>query len=167
MEVKLKGKAWKLGDNVNTDLIIAGRYKYDTLNISKLVKHAFEDLDPTLSSRIKPGDMIVAGRNFGCGSSREQAPEVIKALGVSGVIAESIGRIFFRNAVNIGLAAIECGGISNIVEDGDEVEIDLERGIIRNLMTGKALSFKSWPKIIAEIFKSGGLINYIKSGGKL
>ena len=165
--MKLKGKAWKLGDNVNTDLIIAGRYKYDTLNISKLVRHAFEDLDPTLSSRIKPGDLIVAGRNFGCGSSREQAPEVIKALGVRAVIAESIGRIFFRNAVNIGLAVIECSGVSSIVEDGDEVEVDLERGVVRNLGTGEALLFKPWPKIIAEIFKSGGLINYIKGGGKL
>ncbi|RLG58488.1 3-isopropylmalate dehydratase [Candidatus Geothermarchaeota archaeon] len=162
-----RGKVWKLGDNVNTDLIIAGRYKYDTLDMRELAKHAFEDLDPNLSRKIRPGDIIVAGRNFGCGSSREQAPEVIKALGVRVIIAESIARIFLRNAVNIGLIAIEIEGISKEVENGQELEVDVERGIVRIPATDKVLKFRPWPRIMREIFKAGGLIDYIKKGGRI
>jgi len=165
--MRIRGKVWKLGDNINTDLIIAGRYKYDSLDMKELAKHAFEDLDPTLAQKIKPGDIIVAGKNFGCGSSREQAPEVIKALGVSAIVAESFARIFFRNAVNIGLAPIECKGISEAVETGDEIEVDMEKGEIKILRTGKILKFKPWPAVVREILKSGGMIEYIKKGGVL
>lgn len=165
--MRIRGKVWKLGDNINTDLIIAGRYKYDSLDMKELAKHAFEDLDPTLAQKIKPGDIIVAGKNFGCGSSREQAPEVIKALGVSAIVAESFARIFFRNAVNIGLAPIECKGISEAVETGDEIEVDMEKGEIKILRTGKILKFKPWPAVVREILKSGGMVEYIKKGGVL
>jgi len=165
--MRIRGKVWKLGDNINTDLIIAGRYKYDSLDMKELAKHAFEDLDPTLAQKIKPGDIIVAGKNFGCGSSREQAPEVIKALGVSAIVAESFARIFFRNAVNIGLAPIECKRISEAVETGDEIEVDMEKGEIKILRTGKILKFKPWPAVVREILKSGGMVEYIKKGGVL
>jgi len=165
--MRIRGKVWKLGDNINTDLIIAGRYKYDSLDMKELAKHAFEDLDPTLAQKIKPGDIIVAGKNFGCGSSREQAPEEIKALGVSAIVAESFARIFFKNAVNNGLAPIESKRISEAVETKDEIEVDIEKGEIKILRTGKILKFKPWPAVVREILKSGGMVEYIKKGGVL
>ena len=163
----IRGRVWKLGDDINTDLIISGRYKYDILDIKELAKHTFEDLDPELSRKVKPGDIIVAGQNFGCGSSREHAPLVIKALGVRAIVAESFARIFFRNAINVGLAAIECPGVTSIFEEGDVAEISLEKGIIRNLTRRVQLKFRRWPEIIYKIYLAGGLVEYLKQGGKL
>jgi len=163
--MKIRGRVWKLGDDVNTDLIISGRYKYDILDMKELARHAFEDLDPELHKKIKPGDIIVVGQNFGCGSSREHAPLVIKALGVRAVVAESFARIFFRNAINVGLAAIECPGVASLFEEEDEAEILLEEGIIRNLTSGVQLRFRKWPEIIYKIYLAGGLVDYLKRGG--
>jgi len=163
----IRGRVWKLGDDVNTDLIISGRYKYDITDIEELARHAFEDLDPGLSGRIKPGDIIVAGRNFGCGSSREHAPLVIKALGVAAIAAESFARIFFRNAVNVGLPVVECPGVQESFAEGELAEVDLGGGVIKNLSRGIVLRFKPWPPIIMEIYRSGGLVEYVKRRGSL
>ena len=165
--MRFRGRVWKLGDDINTDLIISGRYKYDITDIKELAKHAFEDLDPLLHEKIRPGDIIVAGVNFGCGSSREHAPLVIKALGVRVVVAESFARIFYRNAINIGLAAVECPEVSRAFEDGDIAEVDLVRGVVRNATRNVELKFTPWPPLLRRIYMAGGLVNYIKSGGKL
>jgi len=165
--VRLSGRVWKLGDDVNTDLIISGRYKYDITDLRELAKHAFEDLDPELHRKIRPGDVLVAGKNFGCGSSREHAPLVIKALGVRVIVAESFARIFYRNAINVGLAAVECPGVSEAFMEGDLAEIDLEQGIVRNINRGLELRFKPWPSLIRKIYLAGGLVEYVKSGGRL
>ena len=160
--MRFRGRVWKLRDDVNTDLIISGRYKYDITDMKELSKHAFEDVRPELPSLVKPGDIIVAGRNFGCGSSREHAPRVIKALGVSVVVAESFARIFYRNAINIGLPAVECRGVSRVVEDGDTVLLDVEAGVFRNLSRSITLMFKPLPPVLRDILRSGGLVPYLR-----
>ncbi|ALU11406.1 3-isopropylmalate dehydratase small subunit [Ignicoccus islandicus DSM 13165] len=156
----------KLGDNIDTDMIIPFRYKAKTVDYYELAKHVFEDLDPNLSKKIKPGDIVVAGRNFGMGSSREQAPIAIKYSGVSAVIAKSFARIFFRNAVNVGLPVIESPEAVEMIEEGDEVEIDLEKGVIRNLTKGKEVKVKPYPQMIMELLKEGGIYEYYKKHGK-
>ena len=157
-----KGRVWKMGDNVDTDVILPGRY----LTLRKpeeLAEHVFEGLDPTLPKRMGEGDIVVAGRNFGCGSSREHAPLAIKHAGISAVIAESFARIFDRNAVIIGLPVLECKGVSSGVEEGDEILVDLKNGLVKNLRTGVEFKAKRMPPFILEILRSGELVNYLKN----
>ncbi|MBS7639470.1 3-isopropylmalate dehydratase small subunit [Candidatus Bathyarchaeota archaeon] len=160
------GRVWKFGDDINTDLIIAGKYKLSITNIDELAKHAMEALIPNFAERVKRGDIIVAGRNFGCGSSREQAPLVLKHIGIGAVIAESFARIFYRNAINIGLPAIECRDTSRIL-DGDILEVNLLEGYVKNLTRNEIYSIKPIPPALLEILASGGLVNYVKKYGRL
>lgn len=152
-----RGRAWKYGDNVDTDVIIPARY-LATTDPGELARHCLEDLDPSFAPSHSPGDIIVAGKNFGCGSSREHAPLAIKASGVSCVIAESFARIFFRNAINIGLPILESPEASRDIETGDELEVDLERGTIKNLTRGKTYQARPLPPFIREIAAAGGLM---------
>ncbi|HHY98708.1 MAG TPA: 3-isopropylmalate dehydratase small subunit [Firmicutes bacterium] len=160
----LSGTAHKFGDNINTDYIISGKYKFKTLDMDDLAKHIMEDLIPDFYQRIKPGDFLVAGRNFGCGSSREQAPLVIKHAHIAGVIAISFARIFYRNAINMGLPLLECDTTS--IQDGDQLQVDMENGIIRDITTGKELRTNPLPKVMLDIMSTGGLVNYMKKYGK-
>lgn len=151
------GRAFKFQDNIDTDAIIAARY----LNVSDfdaLKIHCMEDVDDSFAKQVKSGDFIVAGENFGCGSSREHAPAVIKACGVSAVIAASFARIFYRNAINIGLAIIECGEAAKDAENGDEIAADLSAGIVKNVTKNKTYSFPPFPEEIREIINRGGLL---------
>lgn len=157
----LKGKAHKLGDNVNTDDIIAAKYLVST-DAKELGRHCMESIKPDFVSKINLGDIIVAGKNFGCGSSREHAPLAIKGCGVSAVVARSFAAIFFRNAINIGLAFLESQDVDKI-NQGDELEIDLSGGIIKNLKTGKAYKTQAFPGFLQEIVEKGGLMNWIKA----
>jgi len=157
----LKGKVHKYGADVNTDVIIPARY----LNVSEsaeLAKHCMEDIDPDFVSKVKPGDIIIATTNFGCGSSREHAPLAIKAAGVSCVIAKTFARIFFRNAINIGLPLLECGEAVDNTETGDILEVDLSRGRIKNLTSGMVFTAKPYPDFMAGLIAAGGLIEYTK-----
>ena len=156
----LRGKAFKFGDNISTDHIIPGRLLHLRSNLPELAKHVLEDADPTFAQRVKKGDFVVGGKNFGLGSSREHAPLVIKMAGVSAILAKSVARIFFRNAINLGLPVLICDTAS--IEDGDELEVDLESGQIKNLTSGVELSFGKMPEIMLRILDEGGLINYIK-----
>ena len=156
----LKGKAMRFSDNISTDLIIPGRYMHLRSNLPELAKHAFEDADPDFTARVKPGDFVVAGRNFGLGSSREHAAIVIKMNGVTAVIAKSIARIFFRNAINIGLPVIIAN--TDNISDGDELEVDLSSGTLSNLTTGVELTFSRLPSVMLQILEEGGLIPYVK-----
>ncbi|MEM2226034.1 MAG: 3-isopropylmalate dehydratase small subunit [Candidatus Bathyarchaeia archaeon] len=161
----LKGRAWKFGDNITTDYIAPSRYMHLRSNLSELAKHAFEDIRPEFPSSVKPGDLIVAGRNFGAGSSREHAPIVIKMLGVSVVIAKSFARIFYRNAINVGLPLAICD--TSIINDGDLVEVDLQEGIVKNLTKKAEMRFKPLPEEIVRILSEGGIVNYVKKHGGL
>jgi 3-isopropylmalate/(R)-2-methylmalate dehydratase small subunit len=157
----LKGKVYKYGANIDTDAIIPARY----LNISdaaELAKHAMEGIDPAFVSRVKPGDIIMATTNFGCGSSREHAPLAIKAAGVSCVIAKSFARIFFRNAINIGLPLLECEEAVDKTKAGDILEVDLSCGKIKNLTNSMMFTAKPYPDFMAELISTGGLIEYTK-----
>jgi len=159
--MSMRGSAIKLGDNINTDFIISGRYKFAITDIKELSKHIMEDIDPDFSKKIKPGSsMIVAGENFGMGSSREQAPLVIKASGIVAVLAKSFARIFFRNAFNIGLLLVETD--TSRIRENDELQIDLDRGEIRNLTQDTFLVAKPLPKVMQQFLAEGGVINYIK-----
>ncbi|MFH0732407.1 MAG: 3-isopropylmalate dehydratase small subunit [Candidatus Omnitrophota bacterium] len=157
----LKGKAHKFGNDVNTDEIIPARY-LNTTDPAELAKHCMEDADSNFVSKIAKGDIIVAGRNFGCGSSREHAPVSIKAAGISCVIAESFARIFFRNSINIGLPILESEQAAREIKQSDSLEIDLEIGIIKNLTQGKQYKTQSFPKFMQQIIDAGGLMNWIK-----
>ncbi|MCC8016564.1 MAG: 3-isopropylmalate dehydratase small subunit [Clostridiales bacterium] len=155
---KAKGIVHKFGDNVDTDVIIPARY----LNKSDdawLASHCMEDIDPDFVKRVKPGDIMVAQSNFGCGSSREHAPIAIKASGISCVIASTFARIFYRNAINIGLAILECDEAARDINDNDEVEIDFDTGVIKNLTTGKSYQAQPFPPFIQNIIDKGGLLN--------
>ena len=157
----LKGKVHKYGADVNTDVIIPARY----LNISdlaELTKHCMEDIDRDFVSRVKSGDIIMATTNFGCGSSREHAPLVIKAAGISCIIAKTFARIFFRNAINIGLPLLVCGEVVDKTEAGDILEVELASGEIKNLTTGMVFTAKPYPDFMAELIAAGGLIEYTK-----
>ena len=159
--MKLKGKVFKYGADVNTDVIIPARY----LNVSdpdELAKHCMEDIDEGFLKKVKPGDIIMATTNFGCGSSREHAPLAIKAAGVSCVIAESFARIFFRNAINIGLPVLECAEAVDNTDAGDILEVDLAKGKIRNITKGKTFTANPYPEFMAELIAAGGLIEYTK-----
>jgi len=159
----LKGKAFKFGDDISTDLIVPGRYFHLRSNLEELTKHVMEDADPEFYSKIKPGDFIVAGNNFGLGSSREHAPTIIKLAGIGAVIARSLARIFFRNAINIGLPVIECE--TKNIDQGDELELDLEKGRLVNLTKGITQDFSHLPKVMTNILQDGGLIEHIRKHG--
>jgi len=159
----LKGKSHKFGNDVNTDYIISGKYKFKTLDMNELAKHVMEDLDPDFYNKVTPGDFIVAGSNFGCGSSREQAPLAIKHAKIGAVIAKSFARIFFRNAINTGLPVIECD--TDKINPGDELEVDLSRGIIKNLTSGEDLPIKPLPDVMIKILNDGGLVEHFKKYG--
>lgn len=151
---------WKFGDNIDTDVIIAARY-LNTSEPALLAKHVMEDADPNFSSKVGKGDIIVAGENFGCGSSREHAPIAIKAAGVDIVIAKSFARIFYRNAFNTGLLILECKDTDKIAE-GDKLEVSLDNGSIKNLSKNEEYKFEAMPEFMQELVKAGGLINYAK-----
>lgn len=156
-----KGRVHKFGDNVDTDVIIPARY----LNRSDeqwLASHCMEDIDADFAKNVKKGDIMVAEANFGCGSSREHAPIAIKASGISCVIASTFARIFYRNAINIGLAILECDEAAKNIKDGDEVEVDFDSGLIKNLTDGKTYQVQPFPDFIQNIIKNGGLMNSVK-----
>jgi 3-isopropylmalate/(R)-2-methylmalate dehydratase small subunit len=161
--MKYTGNAIKYGDNVDTDVIIPARY-LNTSDHSELASHCMEDIDSTFVSRVKQGDMIVGGMNFGCGSSREHAPIAIKASGISLVIAKSFARIFYRNAINIGLAIVECPAAAEEISEGDTVEADLDNGRIRNITTGKEYKTAPFPEFVQKIIENGGLMESIAKG---
>jgi len=159
----LKGRAFKFGDGISTDHIIPGRFTHLRSNLPELAKHALEDVDPTFASKVKPGDFIVAGSNFGLGSSREHAPLVIKMSGVSAILAKSVARIFFRNAINLGLPVLICN--TDKIDDGDELEVDLAAGTVKDITNGNQLTFNKIPEVMLHILDEGGLIPYIKKHG--
>ncbi len=159
----LKGKSHKFGDDVNTDYIISGKYKFKTLDMKKLAKHVMEDLDPDFYNKVSEGDCLVAGRNFGCGSSREQAPLAIKNAEIGCVVAKSFARIFYRNAINTGLPVIECD--TDKIDAGDELEIDLTGGKVHNKTQGIILDVKPLPDIMIKILNDGGLAEHFKKYG--
>ncbi len=159
----LRGDVIRFGDNISTDLLIPGRYMYLRSNLSELAKHACEGVDPNFVNRVKKGDFIVGGRNFGLGSSREQAAIVLKMNGVAAVIAQSFGRIFFRNAINIGLPVLMTD--TENIQENDELEIDLSAGIIHNRTKKDTLTFGKLPPAMSKILEEGGLIPYVKKYG--
>jgi len=160
-KLQLKGKVHRFGADVNTDVIIPARY----LNVSEpgeLAKHCMEDIDPEFTAKVNPGDIIVATTNFGCGSSREHAPLAIKACGVSCVIAQSFARIFFRNAINIGLPLLEYTESLDVIENGDILEVDLSTGVIKNITKNKTVMANPYPEFMMDIIDANGLIEYTK-----
>ena len=162
----IEGKSIKLGDNINTDFIISGRYKFSITDIKELAKHIMEDIDPGFASKITPGkSIIVAGNNFGMGSSREQAPLVIKEAGIVAVMAKSFARIFYRNAFNIGLLLVETD--TGKINESDGIEIDLDSGMVKTLSNNTKLKIKPLPKFMQELLKEGGIVNYYKKYGEL
>ena len=159
---KANGTVFKYGDNVDTDVIIPARY-LNSSDPAELAQHCMEDIDKDFIKNIKPGDIIVADKNFGCGSSREQAPEIIKALGVQCVIAKSFARIFYRNAINIGLLAIECD--TDLINAEDELELDVKNGIIKDLTQNSQIKFSPLPDVMIKLLEDGGLVEHIKKHG--
>lgn len=157
-----KGHVFKYGDNVDTDVIIPARY-LNSFDAQELATHAMVDIDPTFTQRVQPGDIIVARKNFGCGSSREHAPLCLKTAGVSCIIAETFARIFYRNAINIGLPIIECPEASKGIDEGDEVEVDFDSGMIYNRTKGTEFKGQAFPEFMQKIIKAEGLVNYINA----
>lgn len=155
----LRGKSFKFGDDISTDLIAPGRYFHLRSDLKELSKHVLEDADKEFASKVKPGDFIVAGRNFGLGSSREHAPAIIKLSGVGAVLAKSFARIFFRNAINIGLPVLICD--TDSISDGDELEIDLAKGKIKNITKNTEIDFKALPEVMIKLLSDGGLVEHI------
>jgi 3-isopropylmalate dehydratase small subunit len=158
----LRGKVWRFGNDVDTDLIIPARY-LNTSDPKELAAHCMEDADATFAGKVNPGDIIAAGKNFGCGSSREHAPISIKTAGVSCVIAASFARIFYRNSINIGLPILESPEASQAIAEGDQVEVDLSSGKITDLTSGKTFQAVPFPPFMQELIKAGGLISYVKT----
>ena len=156
----MKGTAWKFGNDIDTDIILPGRYLIYT-DEERLSEHCMEGLVSDFKDKVNEGDFILGGSNFGCGSSREHAPIAIKGCGISAVIAESFARIFYRNATNVGVPLLEAPGVSELIEDGEEIEVDMEKGIIKS-ESGNECEFKKLPPFMLEILESGGLINYLK-----
>ncbi|BAF60699.1 MAG: 3-isopropylmalate dehydratase small subunit [Pelotomaculum sp.] len=161
--MKFEGRAHKFGNDVNTDYIISGKYKFKTLDMKELARHVMEDLDPDFYRKVSPGDFIVAGTNFGCGSSREQAPLAIKYAGVSAVLAKSFARIFYRNAINTGLPAVECD--TDQIDPGDELSVDLAAGVITNRTKNAVIPVKPLPAVMIRILNDGGLAAHFKKHG--
>lgn len=160
MNKTFTGKAWVFGDDVNTDVIFPGKYTYTVNDPAEMAKHAMEDADPEFAAGVRPGDIVVAGRNFGCGSSREQAATCLKAAGVAAIVAGSFSRIYFRNAINLGLPIATCPAIAGKVRPGDAVTVDLKRGRIEH--NGESYSFAPLPDRVRAILERGGLIPYVK-----
>lgn len=158
--MKVQGNAFKYGDNVDTDVIIPARY-LNTSDARELASHCMEDIDPAFIQKVKPGDILVGGSNFGCGSSREHAPLAIKTSGISCVIAKSFARIFYRNAINIGLPILECAEASDAIRNGDAVSVDFASGQIENITRGEKYQAKPFPAFIQGIIDAGGLLDYI------
>ena len=159
----LKGRAFKFGDSISTDHITPGRLAHLRSNLPELAKHVLEDADPTFASRVKAGDFIVAGNNFGLGSSREHAPLVIKMAGVSAILAKSVARIFFRNAINLGLPVLICD--TALIDDGDELEVDLAAGTVNDITRANQLTLGKLPEVMLHILDEGGLVPYIQKYG--
>lgn len=158
--MKIKGRAWNYGDNINTDFMLPGRY-LELTDLNELARHAMEGIDPAFAKKVQKGDIVVGGRNMGLGSSREHAPLALKYAGVGAVVAESFARIFYRNAFNVGLAAIESPGISEKARTGDEVEIDTASGII--MVNGEKLRIKTLPDFMVQLLNEGGLVPYLRN----
>ncbi len=164
--MKIEGQGIRLGDNINTDFIISGRYKFSITDIKELSKHIMEDIDPEFPKKIIPGkSIIVAGDNFGMGSSREQAPLVIKESGIIAVMAKNFARIFYRNGCNIGLPLIEVD--TNDLDEGDLLDVDLDKGIVRDLTKNKELKIRPLPDFMQRLLREGGVVNYFRKYGKL
>ncbi len=161
----MKGRVLRVGDDINTDYIISGRFKFKTLNNKELASHLLEDLDPSFFRKISKGDILVAGKNFGCGSSREQAPLAVKYSGIAVVVSPSFSRIFFRNSINIGLPLVECE--TEGIEEGDVLEINFEEGRLFNVTKDTSRNFKGLPSIMQRIIEKGGLVNFLKGKGSL
>jgi len=159
----LQGKVHKFANDVNTDYIISGRHKFKTLDMKELAKHVMEDLDPDFYAKVESGDFIVAGSNFGCGSSREQAPLAIINANISAVIAKSFARIFYRNCINTGLPLIECD--TDSIAEGDELKVDLGAGILHNLSKGTDIPITPLPPVMLKILNEGGLVEHFKKHG--
>ncbi len=155
------GKAWKFGDSISTDIIAPGRYFHLRSNLPELAKHVLEPARPEFASKVRNGDFVVAGDNFGLGSSREHAPMIIKMAGVNAVLAKSFARIFYRNCINIGLPAITCN--TDKIDEGDELELDMEKGLLRDKTKGLELEFPPRPPVMNRILQGGGLVAYIKA----
>ncbi len=159
------GRAFKFGNDISTDLIIPGKYAQIRSNLPELAKHVMEDADPTFVKRVKPGDFVVSGKNFGLGSSREHAPLVLKMAGVSAVLAKSVARIFFRNAINLGLPVLICD--TDRINDGDSLEIDYKASIVKDITNGHTLTFGKIPDVMLKILNEGGLLPYIEKYGDI
>jgi 3-isopropylmalate/(R)-2-methylmalate dehydratase small subunit len=159
----LNGKTWKFGDDVSTDLIAPGRLFHLRSNLPELAKHVLEDADPQFAQKMQKGDFVVGGSNFGCGSSREHAPTIIKLAGVSAVLAKSFARIFYRNAINVGLPVLICD--TDKISHGDELEVDLEKGTIIDRTNGQTLNFAPLPSVMIKILNDGGLLAHIEKHG--
>jgi 3-isopropylmalate/(R)-2-methylmalate dehydratase small subunit len=153
----------KVQDNINTDYVISGRYKFKIQDPKELAKHIFEDIDPNFASRVAKGDFLVSGENFGCGSSREQAPQSLKQAGFSAIVAKSFARIFYRNAFNIGLLLVECD--TDFIDDGDELELDMEKGTLKDKVKGLVLDIKPVPDLMKKLLEEGGVVEYFKKYG--
>ena len=163
MDAKLKGKAWKFGDDISTDLIAPGRLFHLRTKLPELAKHVLEDADPEFPSKVQKGDFIVAGSNFGLGSSREHAPTIIKLAGVNAVLAKSFARIFYRNGINVGLPLLICD--TDRIDEGDELEIDMSAGIVKDLTKGIEIIFSPIPDVMIKILNDGGLVDHIAKYG--
>src|SRR5574344_1001649 len=159
----MKGKAFKFGDNISTDHIAPGRLFHLRSNLQEFSKHVLEDADPDFAKKMNKGDFVVAGKNFGLGSSREHAPQIIKIAGVSAVIAKSFARIFYRNAINIGLLAIECD--TDAIDAGDELDLDIKKGILKDLTNGAIMQIEPLPPVMIQLLNDGGLVEHIKKNG--
>ena len=158
--MSIKGRAWKYGDHVNTDVIFPGKYTYTISDPAEMAPHALEDLDPEFAKNVKPGDVVVGGKNFGCGSSREQAPQSIKSAGAGAIIAKGFARIFYRNCINIGLPALTCAEAVDAIEHGDPVEVNLDAGTIA--VKGKTFAFPAFTGYAKMIIDNGGLIEHTR-----
>ena len=158
------GTVLKYGDNVDTDVIIPARY-LNSFDAKELASHAMVDIDPTFTKRVKPGDIMVARKNFGCGSSREHAPLALKTAGISCIIADSFARIFYRNAINIGLSILKCPEAAEAINEGDEVKVDFESGIITDVTTNQTFQAVPFPPFMQELIAQGGLVNYVNQKG--
>ena len=161
--MEYKGKAFKFGDNISTDHIAPGRLFHLRSDLNEFAKHVLEDADETFASTMKKGDFVVAGNNFGLGSSREHAPQIIKIAGVSAVLAKSFARIFYRNAINIGLLLIECD--TDKIAAGDELEVDIKKGVVKNITQNTEITFAALPDVMIKLLNDGGLIEHLKKHG--
>lgn len=155
----MRGRGFKFGDDISTDLIAPGRYFHLRSNLPELAKHVLEDADPEFASKVKPGDIVVGGRNFGLGSSREHAPTIMKIAGIGAVLAKSFARIFYRNSINIGLTVLVCD--TDKIDEGDILEIDLRKGVVRNLTKNLEIRFNPLPEVMIKILSDGGLVDHI------